>query len=137
MIKSAASAASAKGGCASSRLDHSLKFHVIQGGCASSRLISGFSDCGQTGLISAKQSKLPQYHQGEAQRDTQKHLMILERAPFEGMSTTQQRWLKLVMLFWESVKTGTRTVNHCAAIELRLCAALLVHNASVQEAFCY
>ena len=33
------------GGCASSRLDHGLKFYVIQGGCASSRLISGFSDC--------------------------------------------------------------------------------------------
>ena len=33
------------GGCASSRLDHGLKFYGIQGGCASSRLISGFSDC--------------------------------------------------------------------------------------------
>ena len=39
MIQSAASAASAKGGCTSSRLDHGLKFYVIQGGCASSRLI--------------------------------------------------------------------------------------------------
>ena len=29
------------GGCASSRLDHGLKFYVIQGGCASSRLIHG------------------------------------------------------------------------------------------------
>ena len=45
VIKSAASAASAQGGCASSRLDHGLKFYVIQGGCASSRLINGFSDC--------------------------------------------------------------------------------------------
>ena len=45
VIKSAASAASAKGGCASSRLDHGLKFYVNRGGCASSRLISGFSDC--------------------------------------------------------------------------------------------
>ena len=45
VIKSAASAASAKGGCASSRLDHGLKFHVIPGGCASSRLISELSDC--------------------------------------------------------------------------------------------
>ena len=32
---------SPKGGCASSRLDHGLKFYGIQGGCASSRLISG------------------------------------------------------------------------------------------------
>ena len=39
VIKSAASAASARGGCASSRLDHGLKFYVIWGGCASSRLI--------------------------------------------------------------------------------------------------
>ena len=46
VIQSAASAASAKGGCAGSRLDHGLKFKVIRGGCASSRLISGFSDCG-------------------------------------------------------------------------------------------
>ena len=46
MIKSAASAASAKGDCASSRLDHGLKFYVNQGGCAGSRLISEFSDCG-------------------------------------------------------------------------------------------
>ena len=45
VIKSAASVASAKGGCASSRLDHGLKFHEKRGGCASSRLISGFSDC--------------------------------------------------------------------------------------------
>ena len=45
VIKSAASVASAKGGCASSRLDHGFKFYVIQGGCASSQLISGFSDC--------------------------------------------------------------------------------------------
>ena len=42
VFNSAASAASAKGGCASGRLDHGLKFHVIQGGCASSRLISEF-----------------------------------------------------------------------------------------------
>ena len=42
--KSAGSAASTKGGCASSRLDHGLKFYVIWGGCASSRLISEFSD---------------------------------------------------------------------------------------------
>ena len=42
---SAASAASAKGGCASSQLDHGLNFYGIQGGCASSRLISEFSDC--------------------------------------------------------------------------------------------
>ena len=33
------------GGCASSRLDHGLKFYVIQGGCASSRLIHEFLDC--------------------------------------------------------------------------------------------
>ena len=45
VIQSAASAASAEGGCASSRLDHGLKFYVTRGGCASSRLISGFSDC--------------------------------------------------------------------------------------------
>ena len=44
MIRSATSAASARGGCASSHLDHGLKFYVIQGGCASSRLISEFSD---------------------------------------------------------------------------------------------
>ena len=31
VIQSAASAASTKGGCASSRLDHGLKFYVIQG----------------------------------------------------------------------------------------------------------
>ena len=37
------------GGCASSRLDHGLKFYVIQGGCASSRLISEFSDCARFG----------------------------------------------------------------------------------------
>ena len=30
------------GGCASSRLDHGLKFYVIRGGCASSRLVHGF-----------------------------------------------------------------------------------------------
>ena len=47
VIKSAASAASAQGGCASTRLDHGLKFYVIRGGCASSRLISEFSDSGQ------------------------------------------------------------------------------------------
>ena len=41
-----ASAASAKGGCASSRLDHGLKFYGIRGGCGSSRLINEFSDCG-------------------------------------------------------------------------------------------
>ena len=46
MIKSDASAASAQGGCASSRLDHALEFYVIWGGCASRRLIHGFSDCG-------------------------------------------------------------------------------------------
>ena len=51
MIQSAASAASAKGGCASSRLDHGLKFFVIRGGCASSQLISEFSDCVQSNLI--------------------------------------------------------------------------------------
>ena len=45
VIKSAASAASAQGGCASSRLDHVFKFYRIRGGCASSRLISEFSDC--------------------------------------------------------------------------------------------
>ena len=39
VIESAAGAASAEGGCARSRLDHGLKFHVIPGGCASSRLI--------------------------------------------------------------------------------------------------
>ena len=31
-----------KQGCAGSRLDHGLKFYIIQGGCASSRLIHGF-----------------------------------------------------------------------------------------------
>ena len=31
-----------RGGCASSRLDHGLKFCRIQGGCASSRLIHDF-----------------------------------------------------------------------------------------------
>ena len=46
VIKSAASAASMEGGCASSRLDHGLKFYVIQGGCASSRFINEISDCG-------------------------------------------------------------------------------------------
>ena len=45
VIQSAASAASTQGGCASSRLDHGLKFYVIRGGCASSGLISEFSDC--------------------------------------------------------------------------------------------
>ena len=45
MIQSAASAASAQGGCASSRLDHGLNFYVNRGGCASSRLIHEFSDC--------------------------------------------------------------------------------------------
>ena len=44
VIKSAASAASAKGGCASSQLDDGLKFYVNQGGCASSRLIHEFLD---------------------------------------------------------------------------------------------
>ena len=44
VIQSAASAASAKGGCTSSRLDHGLKFYVVPGGCASSRLINGFLD---------------------------------------------------------------------------------------------
>ena len=34
----------AKGGCANSRLDHTLKFYSIQEGCGSSRLIHGFSD---------------------------------------------------------------------------------------------
>ena len=46
MIKSAASAASAKGGCASSRLDYGFKFYVIQGGCTSSRLIHPHQRCG-------------------------------------------------------------------------------------------
>ena len=45
VIQSAASAASTQGGCASSRLDHGLKFYVIPGGCAGSRLISEFLDC--------------------------------------------------------------------------------------------
>ena len=45
VIQSAASAASAKGGCASSRLDHGLQFYVIREGCASSRLINELSDC--------------------------------------------------------------------------------------------
>ena len=45
VIQSAADAASAKGGCASSRLDQGLKFYVNRGGYASSRLISEFSDC--------------------------------------------------------------------------------------------
>ena len=48
VIQSAAT--SAQGGCASSRLDHGLKFYVIQGGCASSRLIHGFSDCDTANL---------------------------------------------------------------------------------------
>ena len=39
VIQSTTSAASARGGCASSRLDHGLRFYVIWGGCASSRLI--------------------------------------------------------------------------------------------------
>ena len=47
MIQSTASAAAAKGGCASSRLDHGLKCYVIPEGCTSSRLIHGFSDCDQ------------------------------------------------------------------------------------------
>ena len=51
VIQSAASAASAKGGCASNRLDNGLKFYVIQEGCASSRLISEFSDCEQLTAI--------------------------------------------------------------------------------------
>ena len=42
------------GGCASSRLDHGLKFHVVQGGCASSRLISEFSDCARFGIRSGE-----------------------------------------------------------------------------------
>ena len=45
VIQSAASAASARGGCTSSRLVHGLKFWLIWGGCASSRLISRFSGC--------------------------------------------------------------------------------------------
>ena len=45
VIKSAASAASAKGGCASSQLDHGLKSYAVWGGSADSRLVSGFSDC--------------------------------------------------------------------------------------------
>ena len=49
VIKSTASAASAKGGCASSRLDHGLKFYVTRGGCASSRLISELWDMSQLG----------------------------------------------------------------------------------------
>ena len=48
VIKSAASAASGKGGCTRSRLDHGLKFYGIQGGCARSRLISEFSDCAKS-----------------------------------------------------------------------------------------
>ena len=63
VIKSAASAASAKGGCAGSRPDHGLKFYVIWGGCASSRLISGFSDsnlllqaCAKDGLLPNRQA---------------------------------------------------------------------------------
>ena len=55
VIQSAAIARprSAKGGCASSRLDHGFKFYVSPRGCASSRLISDFSDCGalSSGLI--------------------------------------------------------------------------------------
>ena len=51
VIKAAASAASPQGGCASSRLDHGLKFYVIQGGCASSRLINEFSDSVVTGTL--------------------------------------------------------------------------------------
>ena len=58
VIQSAASAASAKGGCASSRLDHGLKFYVIRGGCASSRLISEFSDCASIDEISQSRVKL-------------------------------------------------------------------------------
>ena len=45
VINSAASAASARGGCASSRLDHGLEFYVIRGGRASSRLIPEFIHC--------------------------------------------------------------------------------------------
>ena len=48
VIQSAARWASTQGGCASSRLDHGLKFYVIRGGCAGSRLINEFSDCVQT-----------------------------------------------------------------------------------------
>ena len=44
VIKSAASAASTQGGCASSRLDHGSKFYVIRGGCASSQKIVKMSD---------------------------------------------------------------------------------------------
>ena len=40
VIKSAASAASAKGGCASSRLDHGLKFYVTQGGALADDLLT-------------------------------------------------------------------------------------------------
>ena len=39
VIKSAASAASLQGGCISGRLDHGLKFYIIQGACASRRLL--------------------------------------------------------------------------------------------------
>ena len=35
------------GSCASSRLDHGLKFYGIRGGCAGSRLIYGFLDCNE------------------------------------------------------------------------------------------
>ena len=46
MIKSAASLAFAKVGCASSRLDHGFKFYIVRRGCASGRLISEFSGGG-------------------------------------------------------------------------------------------
>ena len=42
-----------RGGCASSRLDHGLKFYVIWGGCASSRLINGSSDCAKSAFSTA------------------------------------------------------------------------------------
>ena len=54
VIQSAASAASARGGCASSRLDHGLKFYVIQGGCASIRLNDKFSDSAIPDLVAFK-----------------------------------------------------------------------------------
>ena len=44
VIKSASSAASPAGGCASSRLDHGLKFYVIRRGCASSQIFTELSD---------------------------------------------------------------------------------------------
>ena len=50
-IKSAASAASPRGGWASSQLYHGLKFEIIMGVCTSNQLISEFSDCPYTESI--------------------------------------------------------------------------------------